>query len=110
MEKAIVIGSLLVVLVTAQAVANDKVCLLRSQLRSWHAIDETTLEMTDKRKNVYDVRFSDPCPEVAISTATVAFDRAWRDLACLAPGLTVSITARGVAGRRVCKVATVTVR
>jgi hypothetical protein len=111
MKRVIVIGALLGALVSTQVLAaNEKLCFLRSQLVSWHVIDENTLEMTDKRKNLYHVTFSSPCPEAAVSTATIVFGRAWRDLACLAPGLAVNVTAPGLAGRRVCTVASVTIR
>jgi hypothetical protein len=111
MKKEIGIIAVLGALLSTQVLAaGEKVCLLRNQLESWRVIDTNTLEMTDKRKNIYHVSFSSPCPEAAVSTATIVFGRAWRDLACLAPGLAVSVTAPGFAGRRVCTVASVTIR
>jgi hypothetical protein len=111
MKKKIGIVAVLGALLSTQVLAaGEKVCLLRNQLESWRVIDENTLEMTDKRKNVYHVIFGSPCPEASVSTATIAFGRAWRDLACLAPGLAVNVTAPGLVGRRVCTVASVIIR
>lgn len=111
MKKTIkIVGFLGAVLsINPVSAANEKVCLLRSQLQSWRVIDENALEMTDKRENVYRVNFDNPCPEATIPTATIAFDRAWRDLACLASGFAANITAPGLLGRRVCKIASVIV-
>ena len=108
MKNAIMISALLGTLVSTQVLAADeKVCLQRNRLQSWKAIDENTLEMTDRQMKVYRVTFRDACPNATISNATLVFGRTWQNLSCLSAGLAINVAAPG-RGLRTCRVAGVT--
>ena len=105
--NAIVMVALSGLIISSQVAAGEKVCLQRNRLQSWRVIDQNTLEMIDRSKQVYRVTLRAPCPNATQPTATLMFGRAWANLQCLSPGFSINVTAPGL-GLRTCRVAGVT--
>jgi hypothetical protein len=108
MKNAIIIGVLLGATISTQLLAGEgQACIQRNRLQSWRALDENTLQMTDKQMNNYNVTFRAPCRGLADSRVTLVFGRAWSNLGCLSAGMPINVSAAG-RGLATCRVASVT--
>lgn len=108
MKNAIIVGVLLGATISTQLLAGEgQACIQRNRLMSWRALDENTLQMTDKSRKNYNVTFRDSCRGLADSRATLVFGRAWSNLGCLSPGMPINVSAAGK-GLATCRVASVT--
>jgi len=83
-------------LVATQVVAaSGDVCLQHNRLQSWRAVDNSTIVMTDLQYNQYTVRLKNRCSNIARPAAHI-ISRSWQNLACLAPGDIITVTAPGL--------------
>jgi hypothetical protein len=102
-KNTLLIGALVgAVLATHIAAAAEGACLQRNRLVSWRAVDESTLEMTDRTMNKYTVQLRSRCFQATRPGARLGY-RYWTELGCLKSGEVISVFAPG-GGRATCVV------
>ena len=104
-KKAILTGVLMGTMLSTHVLAGETVCLTRSRLVSSRAIDENTIEMTDRLMNRFTVRMQRPCANLNFTNARIGF-RSWPNLSCLDSTVSVNVSAPG-RGILTCRVAAV---
>ena len=94
-KNAVLVGTLLgAVLTTHIAAAAEEACLQRNRLVSWRAVNETTLEMTDRAMSKYTVQLRNRCVQATRGGARLTY-RYWTELTCLRTGEVLTVFAPG---------------
>ena len=94
-KNALLVGTLAGALLAPQIVAAaEEACLQRNRLVSWRAIDDSTLEMTDRNMSKYTVRLARRCTPATRTNARLVY-RTWTNLSCLRSGEVLTVLAPG---------------
>jgi len=103
-KNTVLIGTLAAAILATQiAAAAEGSCLQRNRLSSWRAVDDRTLEMTDRQMNRYTVRLMNRCLQATRAGARLSY-RHWTALSCLRSGEILTVSAPG-GGRATCSIA-----
>jgi hypothetical protein len=94
MKYAVVTGVLMGAMLSTQVLAGESACLTRSRLVSARAVDENTIEMTDRLMNRFTVRMERPCANLAATNPTLVY-RFWGNLSCLDSSVSIDVAALG---------------
>jgi hypothetical protein len=105
-SKTILAGVLLgTMLATPVLAAAEEACVQHNRVWGWRALDEHTLQITDRTQHRFIVHLDGFCGGLTSGAAVLVF-RTWTNLGCLAPGDLIGVRSPGL-GFVSCQIANV---